>query len=121
MWELLLEMRVLLPYLGRLIPLLDGGLVKPSPDVRALHQSLAEVQTGNRDLEVQARNQALQMERIEAQMARMRVAHENAAEETSRLYAEVRTLRRTLLAMGVTTIVILLITAGLVSFLLIHP
>jgi hypothetical protein len=121
MWELLLQLRVLLPYLARLAPLLDGGQAKPSQEIRSLQQSVAEMQTGSRDLEVQARNQALQMERIEAQMARLRAAHENAADESRKVYDEVRTLRRMLLGMGVLTIVLLLITAGLVSFLLIHP
>jgi hypothetical protein len=121
MWELLMQLRVLLPYLARLLPLLDGGASKPSTDIRALQQSVTEMQTGNRDLEVQARNQALQMERIEAQMARLRAAHESAAEESRKVYDEVRTLRRLLLGMGILTIVLLLITAGLVSFLLIHP
>jgi hypothetical protein len=121
MWELLLQMRVLLPYLARLLPLLDGGMAKPSNDLRALQENLAEMQTGSRDLEAQARNQALQMERIEAQMARLRTAHETAAEDSRKVYEEIRTLRRLLLAMGILTIVLLLITAGLVSFLLIHP
>jgi hypothetical protein len=121
MWELLMQLRVLLPYLARLLPLLDGGAAKPSTELRALQLSVTELQTGNRDLEVQARNQALQMERIEAQMTRLRTAHENAAEESRKVYDEVRTLRRLLLGMGILTIVLLLITAGLVSFLLIHP
>lgn len=121
MWELLMQMRVLLPYLARLLPLLDGGGAKPSTDIRALQQSVNEMQTGNRNLEVQTRNQALQMERIEAQMAGLRTAHENAAEESRKVYDEIRTLRRLLLGMGILTLVLLLITAGLVSFLLIHP
>jgi hypothetical protein len=111
----------LLPYLARLAPLLDKGLTKTSPELNELHRSLTEMQTGNRELEVQARNQALQMERIEAQMARLRVAHENAAEESGRLYDEMRALRRSLIVMGMLIIVLLLITVALVSFLLIHP
>ena len=121
MWELLLQMRVLLPYLARLAPLLDGALGKSNPDMRALHQSVTEMQTGNRDLEVQARNQALQMERIEAQMARLRVAHEASTEESRQVHNELRTLRRSLIAMGIVLIVLVLITAVLVSFLLIRP
>jgi hypothetical protein len=121
MWELLMQLRVLLPYIARLLPLIEGGAAKPSTEIRALQLSVNEMQTGNRDLEVQARNQALQMERIEAQMAGLRTAHENAAEESRKVYDEIRTLRRLLVGMGILTIVLLLITAGLVSFLLIHP
>src|SRR3984885_13004129 len=68
MWELLLQLRVLLPYLARLVPLLDRGLLKTSPDLSELTKGIAGIQDGSRDLEVQARNQALQLERIEQQM-----------------------------------------------------
>jgi hypothetical protein len=33
MWELLLQLRVVLPYLARLVPLLDRGILKPGPDL----------------------------------------------------------------------------------------
>ena len=72
MWELLLQLRVLLPYLTRLLPLLDPGL-RSAPDLSELTKGLAGLQNGSRDLEVQARNQALQLERIEQQMSRLRV------------------------------------------------
>src|ERR1700691_6468344 len=77
MWELLLQLRVLLPYLARIVPLLDRGLLKGSPDNTELTKGIAEMQNSSRDLEVQARNQALQLERIEQQIARLRVLHEN--------------------------------------------
>ena len=88
MWELLLQLRVLLPYLARLVPLLDRGMVRPGPDLTELTKGIAEMQTGSRDLEVQARNQALQLERIEQQMARLRVVHENSMEESRTLTTE---------------------------------
>src|ERR1700722_3138821 len=45
MWELLLQLRVLLPYLARLVPLLDHALVKPGPDLSELTQGIAGIQT----------------------------------------------------------------------------
>ncbi len=99
MWELLLQMRVLLPYLARLVPLLDRGLLKAAPDLTELPAGMVEMQTGSRDLEVQARNQALQLERIEQQMARLRVVHENSIEETRKLAAEMKSLRRWMLSL----------------------
>jgi septal ring factor EnvC (AmiA/AmiB activator) len=121
MWELLLQLRVLLPYLAQLVPLLDRGLLKTSPDFTELSKRIADMQTGSRDLEVQARNQALQLERIEEQMARLRVVHENSIEESRRLFAEVRSLRRSLFVMGIVILVLLLVSVGMVAFLLIHP
>jgi hypothetical protein len=123
MWELLLQLRVLLPYLARLVPLLDRGLLKPpdlSEDLSEITRGIAEMQTGSRDLEVQARNQALQLERIEQQMGRLRVVHENSIADSRKLYAAVQSLRRSVLAMAIVMIVLLLTTAGMVGFLLLR-
>src|SRR6202167_4595761 len=120
MWELLLQLRVLLPYLARLVPLLDRALIKPAPDLTELTKGIAGIQNGSRDLEVQARNQALQLERIEQQMGRLRVVHENSIEDSRRLHADIHSLRRWMLAMAIAIVVLLLATAGMVTFLVIH-
>jgi hypothetical protein len=120
MWELLLQLRVLLPYLARIVPLLDRSLLKGSPDITELTRGIAEMQNGSRDLEVQARNQALQLERIEQQMARLRVAQENDMEDSRRLSSEIRSLRSLLFAMAILLVVLLLVIVGLLTFLVIH-
>jgi hypothetical protein len=120
MWELLLELRVLLPYLARLAPLLDRGS-KAGPDFTELIKGFAEMQTGSRDLEVQARNQALQLERIEQQMARLRVVHENGIEESRRLYEHMRSFRRWMISTAIVMAVLLLACVGMVTFLVIRP
>jgi hypothetical protein len=120
MWELLLQLRVLLPYLARLVPLLDRALVKTAPDLSELTKGIAGIQDGSRDLEVQARNQALQLERIEQQMGRLRVVHENGIEESRRLYADIRSLRRWILAMAIAIVVLLLAMTGMIAYLMIH-
>jgi hypothetical protein len=120
MWEVLLQLRVLLPYVGRLLPLLEPGMFKSGPDLTELTNGIAAMQTGSRDLEVQARNQAFQLERIEQQMSRLRVVHENSIEESRRLFDDVRSLRRWMLVMAVVMVVLLVATAGMVTFLFIH-
>jgi hypothetical protein len=120
MWELLLQLRVLLPYLARIVPLLDRGLLKGGPDITELTKGMAEMQNGSRDLEVQARNQALQLERIEQQMARLRVVQENDVEESRRLSSEIRLLRSWLFAMAILLAVLLLVSVGLLTFLVIR-
>jgi hypothetical protein len=121
MWELLLQLRVLLPYLARIVPLLDrGGLLKPSPDISALSQGIAEIQNGSRDLEVQTRNQALQLERMEQQMVRLRAAQENDMEESRRLSSEIRSLRSWLFALAILLLVLLLVSVGLLTFLVVR-
>jgi hypothetical protein len=114
-------MRVLLPYLARLVPLLDRGLVKPTPDLTDLRAGVVEMQTSTRDLEVQARNQALQLERIEQQMARLRVVHENSIEETRSLAAGMKLLRRWMLTFAIVIVLLLLASVGMAAFMLIHP
>ncbi len=120
MWELLLQLRVLVPYLVRIVPLLDRGLLKGSADNTELSKGIAEMRNGSRDLEVQARNQALQLERIEQQMARLRVVQENDMEESRRLSSEIRSLRSWLFAMAILIVVLLLVSVGLLTFLVIH-
>jgi hypothetical protein len=119
MWELLLQLRVLLPYLTRLLPLLDPGL-RSAPDLSELTKGLAGLQNGSRDLEVQARNQALQLERIEQQMSRLRVVHENSIEESRKLLAEVRSLRNWTLGTAIVMFVLLLATMVMVILLLVR-
>src|ERR1700743_2581305 len=81
MWEILLQLRVLLPYLARVGPLLEPLLDRavPKPDT-GLSQKLTAIQTSSRHLEGQARNQSVQLERIEQQLAPLRSALETNAE-----------------------------------------
>ncbi len=120
MWELLLQLRVVLPYLARLVPLLDRGILKAGPDLTELHKGFATMQTSSRDLEVQARNQALQLERIEQQMGRLRVVHENSIEESRKLVAEVSALRRVFLTMSIVMAVLVGATVGMVAYLIVR-
>jgi hypothetical protein len=120
MWELLLQLRVVLPYLARLAPLLDRGIHKAAPDLTELTKGVATMQTSSRDLEVQARNQALQLERIEQQMGRLRVVHESSLEESRKLVAEIGALRRVFLTMSIVVAVLLGATAGMVAYLVIR-
>jgi hypothetical protein len=121
MWELLLQLRALLPYLVRLVPLLDRGMGRAGPDLTELTKGIAEMQTGSRDLEVQARNQALQLERIEQQMARLRVVHENSIEESRIVTAELRSFRRSMLIIAIVVVVLLAACAGMIVFLVVRP
>jgi hypothetical protein len=121
MWELLLQLRVLLPYLTRLVPLIEPLLDRATqkhPALPDISGSITALETGSRDLEVQARNQALQLERIEQQMARLRTAHESSIEEGRILAAEVQALRRRLTIGTYVIGVLLLAIGGMTGFLL---
>jgi hypothetical protein len=120
MWELLLQLRVVLPYLARLVPLLDRGLLRSGPDMTEVTRGVATMQTSTRDLEVQARNQALHLERIEQQVGQLRVVHENSIEETRKLVAEISALRRVFLTLGIVMAVLLGATVGMVTYLVVR-
>jgi hypothetical protein len=117
MWETLLQLRELLPYLTQLVPLLDRGLKAP-PEVAQLSHEVAIIQSGSRELEVQARNQALQLERIEQQLARLRKLQETTFENSRKLLTDARTLRRWVIAMVVMMGLLIGAAAGIVTFLL---
>jgi hypothetical protein len=121
MWELLLQLRVLLPYLSHLVPLLDRSVLKASPDFAELAKGIAGVQTSTRDVETLARNQALQLERMEEQLARMRVLYEVNIEEGRRFSADMRSFRRWMIAMTVVVVVLLGASVGILVFLVMHP
>jgi hypothetical protein len=53
-------------------------------------------------------------------MGRLRVVHENSIEDSRRLQAEIRSLRRWMLAMAIAIVVLLLATTGMVGFLVSH-
>jgi hypothetical protein len=123
MWEVLLQLRVLLPYVSRLLPLLDGGLgglTKASPDLSEVQKGLAEMQTGNRELEVMTRNHAVQLERIEQQMTRLRAVHENSLEESRLFFSDMRSLRRWVISMGIVLVLLVFATGAMVAFLIMH-
>jgi hypothetical protein len=120
MWELLLQLRVVLPYLARLVPLLDRGLLRSGPDMTEVTRGVATMQTSTRDLEVQARNQALHLERIEQQVGQLRAVHENSIEETRKLVAEISALRRVFLTLGIVMAVLLGATVGMVTYLVVR-
>jgi hypothetical protein len=121
MWEILLQLRVLLPYLARVVPLLEPLLDRavPKPDT-GLSQNLTAIQTSSRDIEVQARNQALQLERIEQQLATLRSALETNAEANRTLAAELQKARGRVTLFAVIILVLLLSLAGMIGFLMAH-
>ena len=120
MWELLMQLRVLLPYLTRLVPLLDRGLLKAAPDLSEFRKELQDVHTGNRDLGTQIRNQALQMERIEEQLLRVREIGERTQKESSELSVELRSLTGWVRALAALTALVLLALIVVAALQLFH-
>ena len=120
MWELLLQLRVLLPYLSHLLPLLDRNLAKPSPNANELTRGITGIETSTRDLETLTRNQTIQLERIEQQLAHLRAFHEESVEENHRFFADMRSFRRWMIITTIVLVVLLGASAGMLAFIVIN-
>jgi hypothetical protein len=118
MWELLMQLRVLLPYLTRLVPLLDRGLLKATPDLTEVRKGIEEVHTGNRDLGVQLRNQAVQMERLEEQVSRLREANERVQKDLRDVSTELHALGHWIKPLFIVSAITLVALLALGVFLL---
>jgi hypothetical protein len=118
-WEALLELRVLLPYISHLAPLLERSS-KGSPEMHELTRGLASIQTGSRELETLARNQTHQLERVEEQVIQLQAGHLQNVEDTRQFFTEMRSFRRWMIRITLTTAVLVGATAGLVAYLLLR-
>jgi hypothetical protein len=119
MWELLTQLRFLLPYLTRLVPLLDKGLLK-APDLTDVRKGIQEVHSGSRELGVLVRNQALQLERLEEQMTRVRETAERNQKEIRELSVELHSIGSWIRAVAILLSITLLALLGLGAFVLTH-
>lgn len=98
MWELIMQLRVLLPYLTRLVPLLDKGLLKAAPDLTDVRAGLDAIKTGSRDLNTQVASHSLQLEKMEQQLSRLREAGDRSHADIAQLSAGVHSLNQRLRA-----------------------
>lgn len=111
-----MQLRVLLPYLSSLVPLLDRGLSKMAPDLSEVRKGMTEMQSGNRDLGVQIRNQTLRLEQIEVQMARLGEAAEQSQRQNRDLAASIHTLTQWVRVLAILTSVLLVLVIVVAAF-----
>jgi hypothetical protein len=75
MWKILLQLKPLLPYLTRLVPLLD--IVVPVQNAalsNEVRQDMTKIQTLQREVSITVQDQSLQLKRIEEELIRLREA-----------------------------------------------
>jgi len=104
MWKLLLQLRPFLPYLTRLVPVLDVALgplqqAGLSHEVReSIAQSTAKLQSMQRELSAAVTSavevQAVQLKRVEEEMIRLRETAEIQARTQTLLVEDLRSLGR---------------------------
>jgi len=107
MWRVLLQMRVLLPYLARVLPLLErgilgtavlsGGAAPAAPDTSRLDREIEEIQGAHRDLAHQLKNQSADIQVLKervgslgASVARVTQRQDEMAESVGSLYKKAK-------------------------------
>lgn len=115
MWRSLLQLRVLLPYVSRLLPLLEGGFAH-APDTRHLDRSVAEVQAANRELSQQVLDQTALVKRVEEQLSKLRETIERNAVDAQELSQTLRLLQKAVRTTATVNIGLLVLLVGLVAY-----
>jgi hypothetical protein len=134
LWRALVNLRMLLPYVGKLLPLLDGNLstalappVAPKPDFSEFHQSLEHVnrgfldlQAGNRDLKTHVQEHSVQLKRIDDQLIRLRESTERNTMEHQELVEDLRSASKMVRGLSTAMIVMMIVIVAMVAFMLLH-
>jgi hypothetical protein len=122
MWKVLLQFKSVLPYVSRLLPLLDLGIgqAQNAGVSNELRQNVTSIQTGQRDVRIAVQDQALQLKRVEEQLARMREASEKNVYEQTELVEDVKSIGNLVRAVGAGLAVLLVILILMVGALLAH-
>ncbi|HEX3471718.1 MAG TPA: hypothetical protein VHT28_11090, partial [Silvibacterium sp.] len=94
MWKILLQLKPFLPYLTRLLPLLDIGIIPvQNADLsKEVRQSVAKIQTIQRDVNIAVQDQGVQLKRLEEELTRLRQASEKYAAEQAGFAEELKSI-----------------------------
>lgn len=120
MWRVLLQLRVLLPYLSKLVPLLDGTAHQSATASQEFQKSLADLQTGHREIRGQFQDQVVQLKRVEEQLERLREASERNTLEQQELIEDLKSFGGTIKALAAVGLVLLLANSGLIIYLMVR-
>lgn len=120
MWRVLLQLRVLLPYLSKLVPLLDGSAQQNTAQVHEMQHGLTEMQTGHREIRTQLQDQTVQMKRVEEQLERLRDTTERNTLEQQELIEDLKSFAGTFKAIAVIGLLLVLANTGLLVYLLVR-
>jgi hypothetical protein len=124
MWKTLMQFKGLLPYVARLLPLLDlnGGHTQTTSLTISteLKKDVTDLQTTQRDLRVAMQDQTLQLKRFEEQLVRVREASEKSSFESSELVEDIKSMHALVRNMAISLGVLLLALIGMVAYLVGH-
>ncbi len=122
MWKALLQIKAVLPYVSRLLPLLDLGLghAQNSSAANELRANMTSLETTQRDLRVSVQDQTVQLKRVEEQLTRMREASEKNAFEHAELVEDVKSIGNLVRVVGAGLAILLVVLILMVGALLAH-
>jgi hypothetical protein len=96
MWKALLQFRVLIPYLSRILGEMHDRVEPPTGATTEIRHSLGELQRAHAELRLAAQDQIAQMRRLEEELKRSREASERYALDSSELVEDVKSVRFTM-------------------------
>jgi len=121
MWKVLLQLKPLLPHFTRLLPLLDVALgpVQNAGLSNEVRQTVAKIQAIQRDLNIAAQDQSLQLKLLEEELTRLREASEKQAVAQTRLAEGVESLAELVriagIGLGLLLVALIVMTAVLLA------
>jgi hypothetical protein len=124
MWRVLIQLRVLLPYLAKVLPLLERGLLgtnitgqaAPKIDTGNLERGIEGVGDAQRDLKTAVNAQALDLRLLQEQVAVLTTSAEKSVLLNEDLTSRLSSLRRLTATFAAVTIGLLMLLVGLVAF-----
>jgi hypothetical protein len=118
MWQSLLQFRVLLPYVSRLLEMSHN---EPSPALSAeLKQSMGELVSSQRELKIAMEDQVVHMKHLEEEMARAKELNERNVTENIEIVEDVRSVQSTVKKAAISVGALLAVLIGLVVWLLVR-
>jgi hypothetical protein len=118
MWQSLLQFRVLLPYVSRLLEMSHN---EPSPAISAeLKQSMGELVNSQRELKLAMEDQVVHMKHLEEEMARAKELNERNVTENLEIVEDVRAVQSTVKKAATSVGILLAVLIGLMIWLLVR-
>ena len=133
-WRSLMHLKLLLPYVSKLLPILDGNFsnaLAPAPaaklDLSEIHHAVETVnrgfldlQAGNRDIKTQVQEQSTQLKRIDDQLLKLRDSTERNTMEHQELVEDLRSASKLVRSLSTVMIVLMIVVTAMVAFMLLH-
>jgi hypothetical protein len=131
-WKALMQLKAILPYLSRLLPLVDARFLPLLDLVGAGHkqsagasketrENIASLQAGQNDLRTTVQEQSLEIKRLEEQIQRLQEASERGVRERAQLSEEIRSAQKVVRWLGAGLAILLLVVLVIAGVLLAHP